>query len=182
MEKIMAKQNYALVELLFSLKKSDNKAKLSALRRGAADPYNNFEALSIIGNAITDQSDDSFKNAMLLATLFAVHPLHQENQNVGSALRKVRNSLTVGAESLDGRFTQLLNSDYEDLPHYLLQTFRFLANKEVGLDYHQLFYDLKYWTHQDKFVQMSWAKSYWGFKAEKENNNQPIISNNNQEN
>ena len=164
----MDKNNNALVELLLSLKNTGNRAKLAALRRGASDPFNNFEALSIIGKVLPDQRDSTFKNSMLLATLFAVNPLHREDRNLGAALRKVRNSLVVGAESLDGRFTLLLNAEYEDLPHHLMQTFRFLANREIGIDFQKLFDDLKYWAHRDKFVQLRWAKEYWGRKKEEE--------------
>ncbi len=181
----MAKKKHALIELLISLKDGDNKAKLATLRRGAADPFNNFEALSIIGKLIPDSRDETFKNSMLISTLFAVHPKQDNDRNIGEALKKVRNALTVGEESLDGRFTLLLNSEYEDLPHNLLQICRFLANKEVGIDFHQLFDDLKYWTHQDKFVQRNWAKGYWGNKKETENQEQNVQQeniNNNQEN
>lgn len=165
----MSKKNYPLVELLLSLKNSENRAKIAALRRGASDPFNNFEALSIIGKTIPDQNDNTFKNSMLLATIFAEHPKHIDNQSIGDALRKVRYGLSVGAESLDARFIQLLNSDFEDLPHYLLQTCRFLANKDVGIDFHILFDDIQYWTHQDKFVQLKWAKDYWGYKEKPDN-------------
>lgn len=179
----MGKKNYPLIELLLSLKDSDNRAKLAALRRGASDPFSNFAALSVIGWAINDPRD--FKNAMLISTLFAVHPRHTDNQNIGDAFRMVRNSLTVGQESLDTRFTLLLRCDYEDLPHQLLQACRFLANKEIGIDYFQLYDDLRYWNRTDKSVQLNWAKSYWVKPKTNENQKENLNSNfinNNQEN
>jgi len=183
----MAKKNYPLVNLLISLKESENRGKLATLRSGASDPYNNFEALSIIGNLIPDGKDESFKNAMLLSTLFSIHPLHTENRNIGEGLKYVRNRLTVGGESLDARFLLLLNSDHQDLPHNLLQICRFLANKEIAIDYHQLFEDLRFWTHQEKRVQLRWARGYWAFQKDEQenedinqdkNNNSDFLKNN----
>jgi len=173
----MTQQKNELVEMLISLSDNEKRAELSALRKGASDPFNNFEALRIVGPKIHDDSDQQFKNAMLLATLFAIHPkqikYNNENQinTLGTTLRKARSILDFGQDSLDARFTTLLNTDFEDLPHLLVQIFRYLANKDIPVDYYQLAKDIEYWTHPDKFVQFSWAKDYWTSKKLDETNN-----------
>lgn len=172
----MNNETNPLVSFLISLKQKEDRASLAKLKRGASDPYNNFEVLSIIGRYLPDNQDDTFRNSMLLATLFAIHPQHSKDCNLGAALRKVRLSLQLGQESLDSRFALMLNSDKEDLPHHLLQNLRFIANKDIGIDYDILFKDLKFWNHPDKFVQLSWAKEYWG-KFEKHEEKVETIEN-----
>lgn len=157
------------VNKLLALDNDRERGAIAKLKRSAGDPYRNFESLAVIGKWISDSSDRTFKSCILTAVLFSISKNHAINhRNFGESLAIARSKLKVGEESLDLRVAALLNAHEEDLPYYMVQLVRYVAGKEVTINYYQLIRDLYYWNSADKPVQMRWAKSYWAHRKEEE--------------
>ena len=151
------------------------RANLAELRRSAADPLNDFRSIWILGDYLPDSNGWPFDAYRLVATLFAIHKQKfsekeiaafnskEKQRSLGASLRKLREQLQVGQESLDKRFAALLNTPQEDLAVPLRGFIQRLANaeKSIPLDYFQLLKDLLFWNNQDKNTQRQWAKDYW---------------------
>lgn len=94
----------------------------------------------------------------LLATLF---PLAEGggSGDLGSSLRQAR--VTQTAPGLDRRVEILLDADEAQLPFRLRQALRFLASKQVRVNWPRLLEDLLSWNHPNRIVQQRWARSYF---------------------
>jgi CRISPR type I-E-associated protein CasB/Cse2 len=55
------------------------------------------------------------------------------------------------------------------LPTYLRQAVSFLRSKEVPVNWHQLFHDLRRWSYENRPVQREWARAFWGNPEEGSN-------------
>lgn len=76
-------------------------------------------------------------------------------------------------ESLERRMAHLLECrSNEELAFRLRQATKLLESQKRGLDWRQLFKDLKHWHHPDRFVQKRWANAFFrttNLDAEKSN-------------
>jgi CRISPR system Cascade subunit CasB len=99
----------------------------------------------------------------LVASLFAMHPdAAPRGRTMGAVFRAIRGE--PESESIEKRFVHLLSADAEDVGDYLRQGVSLARSKGVPVDYHRLLNDLRYWAHRDRFVQLQWARDYWGFE------------------
>ena len=152
------------INQLVQLKQKDDRASLARLKRGLGkEPGEAPEALAVVlrclhlgDNEGRVQKEDV---AFLVATLYATHPEHNgQSGNLGDSFRILEVS-----DSIEKRFTWLLAaSDNTALRYRLRQTISLLASKDIAINYTRLLYDLSYWTHDERFVQRAWARSYWG--------------------
>ncbi|MGE3801163.1 MAG: type I-E CRISPR-associated protein Cse2/CasB [Candidatus Kapaibacterium sp.] len=156
------------IDRLLKLKKDDNRAALAILRRGLVDFGSDFSIYSVVGNALPKEASQfDIDKYLLTACLFASPPSDTEGDaSVGTAARNLRAKLSVGQESLDKRFSALLNSEDEDLPTRLRQMISLFKSKEVPLNYATLLSDLLKWRTDSRYVQKRWAKDYWVGKEE----------------
>ena len=152
------------------------RANLAELRRSAADPLNDYRSIWILGSYLPDRNDWPFDAYRLVAVLFAIHKqkftegklrkFSKEEKNrrsLGSSLRKLRGQLSVGQESLDQRFSALLNTPREDIAIPLRGFIQRIAaaDKAVPVDYFRLLADVVYWYTNNKNTQRRWAQDYW---------------------
>ena len=93
----------------------------------------------------------------LTATLFGLFPQHLRGRSVGGAFSVLRDF----SESMEARFTALLNAHPDDLDDYLRHTVSLLKTHERPFDWFRFFEDLLHWDHQEKFVQLRWARDYY---------------------
>ncbi len=93
----------------------------------------------------------------LTATLFGLFPEHVRGRSLGAAFSALRDL----SESMEARFTALLNAHADDIGDYLRHTVSILKTHQRPLDWFSLFEDLLYWEHQDKNVQLRWARDYY---------------------
>lgn len=101
----------------------------------------------------------------LVASLFALHPdPAPRGRSIGETFRKVYVE-NGSSESIEKRFKALLAADVEDLGHKLRSVVSLAKSKGASIDYHRLLRDIHYWDHPDGFVQMKWAKDFWGKKT-----------------
>ena len=92
-----------------------------------------------------------------------------------------------GSESIAKRMIALLDSYFDesdDLSYRLRQCVKLATSHQVGVDWLQLLKDLIYWTHEDKFIQKTWARDFYskpkldqdmGFDSNLENNSKKKI-------
>ena len=139
-----------------------NRAALARLRRSFDRTGIAYTALSDVGRLLPDDVKNHDLDAYLLtAGLFALHLQNGKAGTLGESLRTLRRQQSVGQESLDRRFTAVLNSDAEDLPYRLRQVMHMLKQHNVPVNYFQLLRDLKAWNAESRYVQRKWATDYW---------------------
>jgi len=166
------------IEYLIHLSQEQNRGILAVLRRGLSQPpaadVNMYPHVARFVNE-KERGTQREKIYYLIAALFAYHPLFTHEGNFGRHMRLAAGD--VGLEAAERRFTALLNAHADDLPDYLRQAISYLRSKEVAVNWEVLFKDLKNWEASDRFIQRSWANSFWGYapagqqaNQEKENN------------
>jgi CRISPR system Cascade subunit CasB len=156
--------NY-FIEKLVELKQKNRRAELAEIRRAASEPENNFQMLKVIGRFLPyDVSVNNITIYKQIACLFAIHQEHTEKEyfNFGRTCQIRWRSLVTGKDSFEARFAALLNSHQDDLFRHIMTIFRQL--NDIKINYDLLLNDVMKWGHPNKFVQKSWAKSFWGYK------------------
>lgn len=157
---------------------SSGRAALAELRRAAGNPEHDFRDLRLLGTQLAD-APSVFDAQRLTAGLFALYasrfwqpdntlrlprfPANSYRRSFGASLRQLRNQLGAGQESLDLRFTALLNSPHEDLAVPLRSLLPRLSTAErpIPVDFARLLLDLVYWDSESRSVRREWAYDYW---------------------
>jgi CRISPR system Cascade subunit CasB len=158
---------YPLIDSLEKLVRKQDRGALAALRRGlGTSPGTAMEMHRYVVPFLPRGRPWDEEVYYLVAALFAywhqgespvvAHP----PDNLGASLARLRTSDT--GPSLDLRFTGLLKSHRDDLRAHLRQAVGLLKAKNVPINWRNLCRDLRYWDHEDGWVQRNWAKSFWG--------------------
>ena len=115
----------------------------------------------------------------LVASLFAYHPQswHRSDEagptNLGASfacIAKDKDNDSSGSDSVENRFMILLTVPREDLHLHLRHAISLLKTREQSVDWTQLLDDLKFWGHEDGWVQRNWARAFWGWGAPEDSN------------
>ncbi|MEM9665503.1 MAG: type I-E CRISPR-associated protein Cse2/CasB [Bacteroidota bacterium] len=140
-----------------------SRAILARLRRTLTGRTLSFDGMREIGDILSAEIHESqLETYLLIAALFAHNPSAvSSGSSLGGTLRSLRGQLSAGAESLDRRFSAVLDAQAEELPYRLRQLNQLLKSKNVSPNYFRLLDDLLYWDHPSRFVQRRWAKEYW---------------------
>jgi CRISPR system Cascade subunit CasB len=151
-------KNEAFIEYLRSHR--EDRAMLAGLRRGLGKvPGTEPETFPYVVPFLSEGTRWAQERAtFLVASLYGQHPLPGGSGSLGASLHKMR---AKASESLDKRFTALLNAHADDLHHSLRHIVSLLRSYDVPVDWLQLLNDLPFWSHEDRFIQRSWAKDYW---------------------
>lgn len=141
---------------LFNL--TENKGAMAALKRGVAFSPGAYppQFPHVLPFVPSGKSDKVF---FITASLFGLHPVNTGTGNLGLSLHQLK--LKKKSESLDIRFNALLQCRFEDLPNHLRNLFSLLSSEDIPVNFVQLHKDLFHWDHEDRFVQLKWAKTYW---------------------
>lgn len=159
-----------LIGYLHGLAKKQDRASLAHLRRGLGrKPGDAMEMYPYVGRFAGEGSGKAHERAVFLtAALFAYYPDAPQNAgDLGSSVKQIAEK----SDSIERRFVALLDADAEDLHYYLRQMIGLLKANSVPVNWEQLFKDLRNWSHDDRFVQRKWARSFWGSKETKGGNN-----------
>lgn len=107
-----------------------------------------------------NKDEDISYNAMTDNTLSSTQP-KWVRKSFGASLRRLRNQLSAGEESLDQRFVALLDTNREDIGVPLRGFVQRLASSQLGIpvDFKQLLTDLLHWDGQH--TRRQWARDYW---------------------
>ncbi len=148
------------VDHLEGLERREDRGALAKLRRGVGRrPGEAVESLPLIVPFLPfdDRQADAF---FCVAALFGLHPEPGGRGNFGDVFRGLGEH-----ESAQKRFVALLNCHEDELGEHLRHAVTLARFKNVPIDFRQLLRDLTYWTHPERFVQLEWAKAYWGHAA-----------------
>jgi CRISPR system Cascade subunit CasB len=160
---------------------SSARAALAELRRAATeDPRYDHRALAFVGRFVPPDGSDWHVDAHLLtATLFAQYAqgqlpplpdatrlprLGRRTPTLGMSARLLRETLereNKGAESLNRRFTALLDAPAEDLSVRLRRLVALLRSYSAPIRFDQLLEDLCNWKRHQRHVARAWAEDYW---------------------
>lgn len=154
------------------------RALMAELRRAAADPLASYGTVQLLGDRLPDSDDWDFDAYRLVAALFALHATKlwgrdnrlqiprfykdETRRSFGASLRRLRNQLTVGQDSLDLRVKALIDANQNDLADPLRGLIQRIATTErpVPIDYARLLHDLIGWEEGDD-IRRTWSRDYW---------------------
>ncbi|MDI7276195.1 MAG: type I-E CRISPR-associated protein Cse2/CasB [Anaerolineae bacterium] len=146
----------------------EDRAALACLRRGLGQPPGTVvDMFPYVARWVAPDAPRSLEEAhYLIAALFASHPAAGGAGNMGDHFRRVIREDERSADAVERRFTALLAAHPDDLPFYLRQAVSFLRAREVPVNWHQLYSDIRRWGRPERWVQRRWARSFWGHSAE----------------
>ena len=170
---------------------SSGRANLAELRRAAANLAHDYRDIRVLVDYLPDADAWSFDAHRLTASLFTFYAakfwgrddrLHlprfsaneKRRRTLGTSLQRLKQKLSVGQESLDLRFSALLDTPREDLAVPLRGIVQRIATAEqsIPIDFRQLLNDLLYWNADH--TRRNWAMDYWQAAApEDEAGNRP---------
>lgn len=189
MKLITDEQARAFVSFLETGRKSngdrtDVRSNLAELRRAAMNPLNDLRDIRILGDYLpdigtrpTDEDEWAYDAHRLTATLFALYATkfwgrdgrldlprfgyNDKRRSLGASLRRLRNGLSVGEDSLDMRVSALLDTYRDDLAVPLRGIIQRIAtaDKRIPIDFAQLLRDLINWHGEE--TGRIWARDYW---------------------
>lgn len=153
------RKELALITYLKVLAEKKDRAALAALRRGLGRKPGEVSAMlpHVVPYAPNYDEDAAF----LVASLFGWHPCTGQGLPMGSVMRRIWMT-RKRTESIEQRFTALLNAHRENLPHHLRQAINLAKSEDVPIDYERLLRDINNWNHEKRFVQLEWARQFWG--------------------
>jgi CRISPR system Cascade subunit CasB len=162
---VQKRREERFVEYLEELDRNEDRAALAALRRSLGkSPGEAAEAHRYVlpFNPATWEESAYY----LVGGLFALHPQSWRRDERDKSLTNLGASFawlgSVDSKSIEKRFVALLNCHEEDLTEHLRHAIGLLRSKEIPVDWVQLLKDLRNWNHPDRFVQLSWARAFWG--------------------
>lgn len=175
--KFLTDEQAAFIGFLENQAGPTGRANLAELRRVATNPLSDYRDIRILGQYLPTTDGWSFEAHRLTATLFALYATkfwdrtgrlklprfdaNEKRRSLGSSLRKLRHRLKVGQDSLDLRFSALLDTSHEDLAVPLRGIIQRIAtaDKPIPVDFRRLLTDIIYWNTDE--TQRIWARDYW---------------------
>jgi len=164
-----------LIERLKELQQDEKRGRgaMATLRRALsedqADILRAYEYIGYLLPSDVRRQDDY----LLVAALFATHPLYEESEknwnNLGThlgMLRRRKQQQNEATDSLDKRFSSLVAASGEELPYHLRAVIRFLKDAAIPVHWEQLLRDVLNWEYENAdptkpTVQRRWANAYW---------------------
>lgn len=165
---------------LEKLVQKEDRGALATLRRGLGKEVP-FDTYRFMPFKRTPWQEDA---ALLIGPLFAYW--HQgeekpqragEKDNLGASMLALVNAMVREKTNRDDatkdamkrverRFSALLNCHADDLKPHLRHAVSRLKSKEVPINWRLLLRDVQQWSHEDRWVQREWARSFWAPRTE----------------
>lgn len=157
----------SFISYLESVLKRDDRAILAHLRRGLGrEAGTAMEMFPYVAPFVRNSYRNDENAYFLVAALFGLYPTYswKTDEKGRNNLGKSTSLLSDESNSIEKRFTALLNSDEEDLPNHLRQIISLLKSKDKPVNWHELLKGIKHWNRSDRRIQREWAKGFWGNK------------------
>lgn len=160
-----------LVERLFELSAKGDRGALAALRSGLGKPPGSaVRMLPLVAPFLESDHGPRFQAAFVIASLFAMHPVHAEAGSLGASLRRaVRDK--HNDQGVEARLVAALDADPEDLPRHLQGLISLCQSANAPVDWHALYWDLCDLLGDQEGareqVRVRWARDFW-HKEERE--------------
>ena len=152
-----------VVTMLEDLVETADRAALARLRHAADPDHPDYGAvLRWLGPYARAPWDE--RHARITAELFALwHRGNDPTTASGSFAVSLRRLATEsGSDAVERRFVRILRSHEEDLPTHLRSLVGQLRSHGIGVDWRRLHRDLSQWGHPDRYVQLRWARDFYG--------------------
>jgi len=165
-----------LIERLKELKQDEKRGPgaMATLRRALSEEQADIlRPYEYVGYLLPQNDIQRQDDYLLIAALFATHPLYAESEknwdNLGTHLAELRHNKLRAKEStdsLDRRFSALVAASREELPYHLRAAIRFLKDAAIPVHWEQLLHDVQKWEIASAdptkaTVQRRWANAYW---------------------
>ena len=151
------------INFLEELAKRDDRGVLAALRRGLQYDLGTCTYMYPFIIPWLQKVKGKWNRDMhyLVASIFAYHPSSTDKGDMGDVFRQI--SISSGENnSLEQRFATMLRSNPEDLAIHIKQAIFLAKSKNISINWHELFYDLKRWPYESNYpVYEKWANSFW---------------------
>jgi CRISPR system Cascade subunit CasB len=156
-----ALKEHPFIASLEKLRDAKDRAGLARLRRGLGKRMGTPEMFPYVVPYLPERPREQ-EHYFVVAALFAMHPAESpRGMSLGGAFRRIWEE-SERSESIEKRFMNLLSRDVDDIGAHLRHVVSLARSRNVPIDYHRLLYDLKYWDHPDRGVQLAWARDFWG--------------------
>lgn len=155
-------KEFPFVVYLEKLRERKDTAALARLRRGLGKKMGTAEMYPyVVPFFPVEAFPREQEHYFLVASLFALHPeTSPKGVTFGKVLKRIWDE-SNRSESIEKRFINLLSTDADDIGGHLRHAVSLARSRRVPVDYHRLFYDIRYWNHPDRFVQLEWARDFW---------------------
>jgi len=154
-------KEHPFVASLEKLRGANDRAALARLRRGLGKRMGTPEMFPYVVSYLPNLPREQ-EHHFLVGALFAMHSAESpRGVSLGVAFRRIWEE-SDRSDSIEKRFMNLLSTDADDIGAHLRQAVSLARSRNVPIDYHRLLYDLKYWDHPDRRVQLAWARDFWG--------------------
>lgn len=156
------------------LKEHEDRGAIANMRRLIGGRHGHTGAYRYIVPHIPEkavgENSPTVRDYLLIAGLFGIHPFHTGpiedepdiwRRNMGESMAML--SYGPDDQATERRFNRLLETHREQLEEHLRHavTMAATAQPPVGIDYIQLFYDVRRWNDDDRPVQFRWARSFY---------------------
>jgi len=163
-----------IIESLEDMAKKESKVRAVLKRSLSFDPGTYPPAFPYVEPRLSSD-DNNWKRIVyyLIAGLWARH--WRESNGTGKNLPFACGALygkNDKSASIEKRFITLLDADDGQLAYRLRQMLALL--KDYPIDFDALLKDLLSWNHQDKFVQIRWARAFYGTESTIDNEPEAI--------
>lgn len=135
----------------------ENRGALADLRSGLGKTPGKMARVHRHVAPFLQEKNDKTRWYYLTAALFGLFPQQKSGRSLGAAFRPLRQK----SESMEARFTALLNAHPEDLDDHLRHAVSLLKANDQPFDWFRLFDDLMRWDHPEGFVQLQWARDFY---------------------
>lgn len=149
---------HPFVTYLEGLSRRDDKRALASLRRGLSQPLSAEVLRYILPFLPAHASLRDEAMYVLLAGLYATHPL-PATEGLGGAMARIQR--LTGSDSIELRFIALVDADAEQLPVHLRHAVQLCKAHNIGLNYHTLLRQLLRWNDDARPSQLQLARQFW---------------------
>ncbi len=149
------------IEWLENVSEKDTKVR-AVLRRSLAFDLGTYVPAYPYVEPFVKGEDNSFRRMMfyLVAGLWATH---WRDGRIGALMpigkASAAQQAASGSTSTERRFINLLDADFDQLPHRIRQMVALL--KEQNIDFDALLKGLLYWNDDQKRTQNAWARDFY---------------------
>ncbi len=186
----MSKQSFIRFLRGIDPEKQENRAMLAILRRGLRNGTATTDTFRYLAPHFSEKENDLKNHWMfVIAELFAIHPDFYKppkpepsepgkepkktpRETIGRLFLRLEQTEKFGeGESLTRRFQALLKSHEDEVGEHLRHAIKLAKTHSIAVDYGVLLDNLSNWSHQEKFIQLQWAKDFWQRSSPEESNN-----------
>ncbi len=149
---------------------SDTSVRATLRRSLMFEPGTDARTFPLIEKRIGQRDEFKRRTVYLVAGLWAQGSRQEKDKSMSQkqgkpvyfpeAMRRVCDK--EKSDSIEKRFTALLDADADELRWRLRSAVTLVASQHIVLDWPSLLDDMLMWHYSNRPVQIRWARSFWG--------------------